>query len=303
MKKKKVPSIEELRKICQPEDVDQTPLARTYRGISIYITKLFLYTPITPNQITLLGVVIYIGGAALFTLGSPLMIIIGGLVVRAAILLDYVDGNVARYRGTSSPEGAFLDKLSDCIPQILLFIFLTFGVYQNFPHILVFAIGCAAITSVLFKTLVELCQDSALLKMVLRQGFKARKILIQHRETGRPDGGFIKRMFSIRERVISRVLSSLRYPYHTADLFIVAAVIDLILERSFPSIAMPFSIVLAMLTIYAVLSFLDAIAKVAYIVQSRHIQSLYASLSATCANTKNTTEGTNCPPNNFVDTN
>ncbi len=250
---KKPPSIKELRKICQPEDIDHTPLARTYRSISIYITKLFLYTPITPNQITLLGGVIYMGGAALFTLGSPLMIIIGGLVVRAAILLDYVDGNVARYRGTSSPEGTFLDKLSDCIPQIFLFIFLSFGVYQNYPHILVFAIGCVAVMSIVLKTLTGLCQDSTLLKMILGRKLKTGKILIHHQTSKGMD---------------SCSSSFLRYPYHTVDLFIVAAVIDLVLVWGFPSIIMPFSIVLAMLTLYGVLSLVSAIAGVTRIVRA-----------------------------------
>lgn len=282
--------------MCQPEDIDQTPFARTYRGISIYITRLFLYTPITANQITLLYGAIYIGGAALFTLGSPLMIIIGGLVVRASILLDYVDGNVARYRATSSPEGAFLDKLSDCIPQIFLFIFLVFGIYNNFPHILVFAIGCAAIMSVLLKTLEELCQDATLLKMVLGKGLKLEKIAIRYQEAGRPDEGLMKKVFSAPQRVISRISFSLHYPYHTVDLFIVAAVIDLILERIFPSIAMPFSIVLAMLTIYAVLSLLDAVARATYIIQRRHIQSLYVSLSAADTGPDNTNEALDFPP-------
>jgi len=250
---KKLPSIEELRKICQPEDIDQTPLARTYRSISVYITKLFLYTPITPNQITLLGALIYIAGAALFISGSPLMIIIGGLVVRAAILLDYVDGNVARYRGTSSPEGTFLDKLSDCVPQIFLFIFLSFGVYQNYPHILVFAIGCIAVMSIVLKTLTGLCQDSTLLKMVLKQGLQVSGILIRHQTSKGMD---------------SCSSSFLRYPYHTVDLFIVAAVIDLVLERGFPSITMPFSIVLAMLTLYGVFSLVSAIVGVTRIVRA-----------------------------------
>ena len=188
------------------------------------------------------------GGAALFILGSPLMIIIGGLVVRAAILLDYVDGNVARYRGTSSPEGTFLDKLSDCIPQIFLFIFLSFGVYQNYPHILVFAIGCVAVMSIVLKTLTGLCQDSTLLKMIIDG-----KALIPRRT--------FKGMDSCSS-------SFLRYPYHTVDLFIVAAVIDLVLVWGFPSIIMPFSIVLAMLTLYGVLSLVSAIAGVTRIVRA-----------------------------------
>lgn len=79
---RKIPPIKELRKICQPGYIDPAPLAVTYRGLSVYVTKLFLYTPITANQITLLGALIYMAGASLFISGSPLMIIIGGLIAR-----------------------------------------------------------------------------------------------------------------------------------------------------------------------------------------------------------------------------
>ena len=188
------------------------------------------------------------GGAALFILGSPLMIIIGGLVVRFAILLDYVDGNVARYRGITSPGGAFLDKLSDCVPQIFLFIFLSFGVYQNYPHILVFAIGCVAVMSIVLKSLTGLCQDSTLLRVVLKQGLQ-----IRHQTSKGMD---------------SCSSSFLRYPYHTVDLFIVAAVIDLVLGWGFPTIIMPFSIVLAMLTLYGVFSLVSAIVGITRIVRA-----------------------------------
>lgn len=185
---KKLPSIKELRQICQPRVDDLTLFAKIYRDLSVYIIKLFLYTPITPNQITLLGMLIYIGGAILFISGTPIMIIIGGLVVRFAILFDYVDGGVARYRGKTTLGGAFLDKLSDCVPQIFLFIFLSIGVYQNHPHIFAFAIGCVAVMAVVLKTLTGLCRDSIIPKRA-QLGFTC-------------------------------------WPFHTVDFFIVAATVD-----------------------------------------------------------------------------
>ena len=287
---KKPPSIKELRKICQPKHIDQTPLARTSRYISIYITKLFLYTPITPNQITLLGALIYMAGATLFISGSPLMIIIGGLVVRVAYLFDYVDGNVARYRGKASPEGDFLDSLVWSIPPVFLFIFLAFGIYQNFPNILVFFIGCAAVMSFLVRNFVDVAQNSILLQMILRQGLKDRKNLAWHHDTG-----------FLSKGAASTIVARLRYPYHMVDPFIVAAVIDLVLERGFPSIMMPVSIVLVMLTIYTVFLLLDGIARVIHIVRTRHIQSLYASLSATGTTPDNTTENEEYPPKGLED--
>lgn len=268
LKTNKLPSIEALRKICQPKHIDQTPLARTSRYISIYITKLFLYTPITPNQITLLGALIYMGGAALFISGSPLMIIIGGLVVRVAYIFDYVDGNVARYRGKASPEGDLMDSLVWSIPPVFLFIFLAFGIYQSFPHILVFFIGCAAVTSFLVRNFVDTAQNSILLQMILRQELKGGK-------NWHYDTEFLSK------GVATPIVARFRYPYHMVDPFIVAALIDLALKFWLPSIMMPVSAVLTMLTIYTAFLLFDGIARVIYIVRTRHIQSLYKSLSAT----------------------
>lgn len=268
LKMKKRSSIEELRKICQPKHIDQTPLARTSRSISIYITKLFLYTPITPNQVTLLGALIYIGGAALFITGSPLMIIIGGLVVRVAYLFDYVDGNVARYRGKASPEGDLMDSLVWSIPPVFLFIFLAFGIYQGFHHISVFFIGCAAVLSFLVRNFVDTAQNSILLQMILKQELKGGKNWHYGEEF-------------LSKGVANPVVTRFRYPYHMVDPFIVAAVIDLVLELWLPSIMMPVSFLLVMLTAYTAFLLFDGITRVAYIVRTQHIQSLFESLSTT----------------------
>jgi phosphatidylglycerophosphate synthase len=78
-------------------------------------------TRVTPNQVTLATLVVFVVGAAMMAL-CPAR---GALVGAAAILelsyvLDCVDGQLARLKGTSSPVGAHLDFLMDEIKAFLL---------------------------------------------------------------------------------------------------------------------------------------------------------------------------------------
>lgn len=77
--------------------------------------------PVTPNQITLGSLVVFAGSMAMMVLLPGW----GGLVAAAGVLelayvLDCVDGQLARWRGTSSPVGAHLDFLMDELKAFLL---------------------------------------------------------------------------------------------------------------------------------------------------------------------------------------
>ncbi len=78
-------------------------------------------TSITPNQVTLLTLVVFTAGAAMLALWPgwrPLMIAVG--VIEVSYVLDCVDGQLARLKGTSSPIGAHLDFLMDELKAFLL---------------------------------------------------------------------------------------------------------------------------------------------------------------------------------------
>jgi phosphatidylglycerophosphate synthase len=78
-------------------------------------------TRITPNQITLSTLVVFAGGAALLALGpSWRALVIAAAVIELSYVLDCVDGQLARLKGTSSPVGAHLDFLMDELKAFLL---------------------------------------------------------------------------------------------------------------------------------------------------------------------------------------
>ena len=96
-------NISELRKICQtssssPSAASQTIWGQTNRFFSIYLTRIFINTNVTPNQITTLGSTIFIAGCALFAFNNVTYNLIGFGMIVFAYILDASDGELARYR-------------------------------------------------------------------------------------------------------------------------------------------------------------------------------------------------------------
>jgi len=80
------------------------------RKISRLITRFFVPTGITPNQITFISFSIALLSSAAFTVGFN---ILGGLLAQLSSIVDGVDGEIARLKGLTSPFGAFYDAVLD----------------------------------------------------------------------------------------------------------------------------------------------------------------------------------------------
>lgn len=79
-------------------------------------------TRVTPNQITFLSAVVCAGAGAMFAfLHGYVWVLLAALVFELSFVLDCVDGQLARVRGTSSPLGHLLDFLMDEIKAMLLY--------------------------------------------------------------------------------------------------------------------------------------------------------------------------------------
>jgi len=142
-----VESVKELKKICQNRRIPW--YGRTFkRKISIYLTYLFLHTPITANQVTLLFVIIGLMGALLLATGSRGYLIMGAFLLFLHTILDSVDGEVARYRKTVSSTGIFLELMGHNIVYPSVFICLSFGAYQICHSVTIFAFGFSAALSI-----------------------------------------------------------------------------------------------------------------------------------------------------------
>ncbi len=95
----------------------------------------------TPNQITVLRVLAAFAAVALFGRGAGANLAAFGLTV-AAIVLDAVDGWVARRRNLSTPLGAQLDILGDRVVENLYFTyFAVCGLIPMWVPVLFFVRG------------------------------------------------------------------------------------------------------------------------------------------------------------------
>jgi phosphatidylserine synthase len=119
-------SIAQLREVTQPPEVRLRANAEHWtaslylRDISPYLTWILLRTSISANGVT--GLMILVGWATAAALlipgiaGASLALVLGQL----QMLVDCCDGEVARWRGDSSPAGVFLDKVGHYTTEALI---------------------------------------------------------------------------------------------------------------------------------------------------------------------------------------
>ena len=124
-------SISQLREMLQREKLEGRERPWGYRlfqrGPSIFITWLLVRTPLTPNAITLLSVFSGLGGAYLLLCPNWNIKLLALFFFYLHLLLDRVDGEVARYKKQFSLKGIYLDELNHYIIPPLFFLTLAWG--------------------------------------------------------------------------------------------------------------------------------------------------------------------------------
>lgn len=120
------PSVAQVREICQPDAVRMRAnsehwVADVYlRDVSPYLTRLLLRTPISANGVTALMILTGMGAAvALLIPGLP-GVLLAAVLGQLQMLWDCCDGEVARWRRTSSPKGVFLDRVGHYVTEALI---------------------------------------------------------------------------------------------------------------------------------------------------------------------------------------
>lgn len=119
-------SIAELRAVAQPPEVRGRRNAEHWtaslylRMLSPYVTWVLLRTSISANGVT--GMMILVGWSAAAALLIPGIVgaVLALLLGQLQMLVDCCDGEVARWRRTSSPAGVFLDKVGHYSTESLI---------------------------------------------------------------------------------------------------------------------------------------------------------------------------------------
>lgn len=91
---------------------------------------------ITPNLITLFSFIIAVISAAFIVIGGATNFIISAVLIHISHILDCMDGQMARYRKTSSPSGSFFDKLTDQLQITIWFGAVAYAAYAQSGKVL-----------------------------------------------------------------------------------------------------------------------------------------------------------------------
>ncbi len=92
---------------------------------------------ISPNMVTVLSGLLGVMSAAFYLFGQP---VIGFLLMFSSVVLDSVDGNLARMRQQFSPIGARLDQVTDSIKKVLILLVMIYLTTWN--HFVVAVLVC-----------------------------------------------------------------------------------------------------------------------------------------------------------------
>lgn len=111
-------------------------LRQIFKGILDPIGAFLNRLGLTPNAITLLGLVGTTIGAYIISQGKMTT---GGIALFLSVLVDALDGTMARLRGESSDFGGFVDSVSDRYAELITFggLLYYFLSQENYPGVMV----------------------------------------------------------------------------------------------------------------------------------------------------------------------
>ena len=101
------------------------------RKFSKLLTWVAVRVGATPNQVTLISFAIGLYSAFCFAQGTFWQIFLGAFLLQLSIIVDCVDGELARYTRKFSQLGAWLDAVTDRVKEYMVFLGLAIGAEKN----------------------------------------------------------------------------------------------------------------------------------------------------------------------------
>jgi hypothetical protein len=99
------------------------------RRVSKLLTWAAVKVGATPNQVTIASFAIGLYAAFLFAQGDVWSLIGGAILLQVSIIVDCVDGEIARYTRKFSELGAWLDAITDRVKEYTVFLGLAYGAF------------------------------------------------------------------------------------------------------------------------------------------------------------------------------
>ncbi len=147
-------SMERLRELCKKEYYN--PIQKWMHHTMLYVTRPLLKTNITPNQITTFWLILQLIGSGLMIFGFYWTNILGVMLYTIAMLLDYVDGQIARIKKISTYKGIYLEELGIYFGSPVFFLCLSVGVSRVSGDPRYLLLGVISAICILYSKLVQI---------------------------------------------------------------------------------------------------------------------------------------------------
>ncbi len=129
---------------------------------AVFLVGLLSYTPVTPNQITLLMGIFGLLGGFLFCFGTTWSFLIGGCCFILLNILDCADGNLARFTGRTSSIGDYLDRIVHYVTDSAFILGIGVGLFRQYGILtlllLAIILEIIALTNGLLRDLLITCR-------------------------------------------------------------------------------------------------------------------------------------------------
>jgi hypothetical protein len=131
----KAPTIAELRQRVQKNryrEIGNLLARRFARPTAIYGCWIAVRLGLSAHQVTLIALGSWVLAALAIGTGDRYLFILGAVLVQLGFWFDHVDGQVARWRGTVSLDGVYLDYMMHHAASLLLGFALGYGLAARF---------------------------------------------------------------------------------------------------------------------------------------------------------------------------
>ena len=135
-------TVKELRELSKRKRRDFIYSFMDY--LAYYPAWLFLHTPLTANQVTLIWIIGQLISALFVAKGTWLSMFLGVTAFQLFFILDCSDGIIARYKKQFSLNGIYFDYLGHYIANPLLLICFGIGTFRITGKILPLLLGILA---------------------------------------------------------------------------------------------------------------------------------------------------------------
>ena len=111
---------------------DSPPHAGPYdQRLARLLIRPFAGTPLHPNHVTTVSLLLGIASGAVFAVGGPDLAWLGALLFVLAVLVDHMDGELARMTGKTSRFGHYYDYVVGSLNSTVLFAGLGWGLSET----------------------------------------------------------------------------------------------------------------------------------------------------------------------------